>query len=200
VNGVVHDLGYRRYLGSRRPPSTRWQVILRNQVSTAWSRWWRFKAWLMVSVIMMVAVCVLMYVWKAKLAPLFGGGERLTWIDGVLPLSLDWFRRVGFLVSLTVGATAIASDSLNGAFTFYFSRPVRPIDYLAGKLGGLIVLQALVQVVPPLLASVFRVGVSAVGSDLVATLPMVPQMVGLGLLSAVVYAAGTSRRSSMSMP
>jgi hypothetical protein len=189
VNGVVHDLGYQRYAGARRPQATRWQVILRNQVATGWSTWWRFKAWLAVAAVMTVAVCAFIYVWQAKITPVFRAGEQLRVIDGMLPVALDWIRRIGFLVSLTVGAAAIASDSISGAFTFYFSRPVRPIDYLAGKLGGLIVLQAIIQVVPAVLIALFRIGLSATPSEVVGELVLVPQMLGLGLLGAVVYAA-----------
>ena len=44
--GQIHDLGYKRYVGSRRAVSTRWTVIMRHQIATAWAGWWRYKLWL----------------------------------------------------------------------------------------------------------------------------------------------------------
>ena len=189
MSGAVHDLGYRRYVGTRRPPSTRWRVILRNQVATAWSTWWRYKAWLAVAAAITVAVGALMYLWQAKLAPIAMNGPLHEGGNVLLPTTARWLRRVGFLVTLTVGASAIAADRASGAFSFYFSRPVRPIDYLAGKLGGLIALQAAVQVVPLLLLAVFRVGLVANRADFAEEIVLVPRALGLGLLGAIVYAA-----------
>ena len=51
ARGAIHDLGYKRYLGSRRPPSTRWRVIMRHQLAMGWRTWWRFKAPLSLAVI-----------------------------------------------------------------------------------------------------------------------------------------------------
>ena len=48
----------------------------------------------------------------------------------------------------------IAGDMQSGAFTFYFARSTRPIDYVLGKLGGLGVLVAgLVFVFPVIVAA-----------------------------------------------
>src|SRR6185295_13032041 len=44
--GQIHDLGYKRYVGSRRSFETRWLVIMRHQLATSWRGWWRYKAWL----------------------------------------------------------------------------------------------------------------------------------------------------------
>ena len=33
---AIHDLGYKRYVGTRRPQSTRWRVLVKNVVSTSW--------------------------------------------------------------------------------------------------------------------------------------------------------------------
>jgi hypothetical protein len=188
--GAVHDLGYRRYVGTRRPPATRWRVILRNQVAAAWTTWWRYKAWLAAACALAVAVGALMYLWQAKIAPIAANTPiGRDGIDVLLPSAARWLRRIGFLVTMTVGASAIAADTATGAFTFYFSRPVRPIDYLAGKLGGLFVLQAMIQAVPLLALAAFRAGLSSTGAEAGEALLKVPAAIGVGLVGALVYAA-----------
>ena len=66
----------------------------------------------------------------------------LTFADGVLPLSIPFFCRMAFVLSLTLGATIIANDTRSGAFTFYYVRSVRPRDYVLGKVAGYGVLVA----------------------------------------------------------
>src|SRR5262249_8293976 len=41
--GTIHDIGYKRYVGTRRSVATRWRVIMRNQVAMGWKKWWRYK-------------------------------------------------------------------------------------------------------------------------------------------------------------
>ena len=40
---AIHDLGYQRYVGTRKPQRTRYQVIVRNLVGMSWQGWWRYK-------------------------------------------------------------------------------------------------------------------------------------------------------------
>jgi hypothetical protein len=125
--GTIHDLGYRRYEGVRLHAASRWRVIARHQVSIAWKTWWRFKAPLALAVITTsIAGGMMMFASERKSslgrAQMFA--QRL--IDTALPESIIWYCRVGFLASLTLGATIIASDIQSGAFTFYFARSTRP--------------------------------------------------------------------------
>ena len=41
--GVIRDVGYERYAGSRRAPSTRWRVLARQQIASAWQTWWQYR-------------------------------------------------------------------------------------------------------------------------------------------------------------
>jgi hypothetical protein len=192
VSGAVHDLGYRRYHGTRRSPSTRWRVIMRHQIATAWSTWWRYKAWLVLAAITTVALGAIAFVWQTSAAPALaksGMGAGLPVSDLILASVPGYFRQIGVLLTLTIGAGVIAGDAGSGAFTFYFSRPVRPIDYLAGKLAGMIVLLATLMAAPLVLLAVFRAGLATGGDDVGRYLGLVPRALGLGLLGSVVYAA-----------
>jgi len=190
--GAIHDLGYKRYLGTRRPQSTRWGVIVRNTVAQAWKTWWRFKMALGLAVVAAVVTGGFIYVSRA-VAP--GMGDRVVrfgihgnLLDGIIALSVPWLCKAAFLVGLTAGAGTIAGDRQVGAFTFYFSRPVRPIDYVLGKFGGLFLLQLLIIAAPLTAVAAFRVGMSD-SSDILKTLPLVGKAAITGVLGAALYAA-----------
>jgi hypothetical protein len=209
--GAIHDLGYKRYLGTRQPQSTRWRVIVRNQVSYAWKTWWRYKMPLGFAVIAMVVFGALIYV--THFFPGAGGGRRMAFLvegdplDGWLSMSVRWFCYAGFLVGLTVASGTIAADQQVGAFTFYFARPVRPIDYVLGKLGGLFLIQAGVMAAPLVLLAGFRCGMVESTDDLVRALPAIAKALATGALGAAAYAAvplglsslATRRRNAIAM-
>jgi ABC-2 type transport system permease protein len=191
MTGAIHDLGYKRYLGTRRPQSTRWRVIVRNQVGTGWKTWWRFKAAIGVAVIVMIVFAAFMYV--RRFIP--GRGDRLlvgpgeSAYDGLLAMSMQWFCYAAFLVGLTVGSGTIAADRQVGAFTFYFARPVRPIDYVLGKFGGLFLLQLILIAAPTVALAAFRCGMVDNTDELIRTLPVLGKAALSGVLAAAVYAA-----------
>lgn len=192
MSGAVHDLGYRRYHGTRRAPSTRWRVIMRHQIATAWSTWWRYKAWLVLAAITTVALGAMAFVWQTSAAPTLarsGVAGGLPGTDLFLASVPGFFRQIGVLLTLTIGAGVIAADAGSGAFTFYFSRPVRPVDYLAGKLAGMVVLLSTLMAAPLVLLAIFRVGLAIEGDDLGRYLGLIPRGLAIGLLGSVVYAA-----------
>lgn len=186
MSGAIHDLGYKRYLGTRRPQSTRWRVIVRNQLGTAWKTWWRMKMPLAFAVIAMFGWGVAMYV-----KHYFAGGGRwsIVSLDVMLAMATRWFCYAGFLVGLTVASGTIAADKQVGAFTFYFARPVRPIDYVLGKLGGLFAVQLIVIAAPLTLLALFRCGLVDSTDELVHALPALAGTIATGVLAAAVYAA-----------
>ena len=156
--GQIHDLGYKRYVGTRRSLGTRWTVIMRHQIASAWKGWWRFKVWLICAVMVTVVTSVLLYTLQNNVfRRLSGFGPVTRFIDGILPDSTQWFCKVGFIVSLTISSMVVASDVQTGAFTFYFARSVRPRDYVLGKLAGLAVLLALIMLAGPVVLLAFFV-------------------------------------------
>jgi hypothetical protein len=189
--GQIHDLGYKRYVGSRRAVSTRWTVIMRHQIATAWAGWWRFKVWLVAAFLVTAVSSVLLYTLGNRLFRGIGGfgGVLTRFVDGILPDSTIWYCKAGFIVSLAISATVVAGDLQSGAFTFYFSRSMRPRDYVLGKLAGLGVMVALVMAAGPLVLAAVRVGLSDSLDQAIAMLPTLYKALAVGALGTVLYTA-----------
>jgi hypothetical protein len=189
--GAVHDLGYKRYVGSRRPASTRWRVIMRNQIAMGWKTWWRYKLALFLAVITSFVSGALLYFFTNKVIRGVGASAGTDMVlrmgDGVVPMSLEWYARAAFVLSLTLGATIVATDTQSGAFTFYFVRSIRPRDYVLGKLAGYGLLVATIVVAGPFLIACLRLGLSADTTELVDNLAILPKILAVGLLTALVY-------------
>jgi len=187
----IHDLGYKRYVGTRRPPSTRWRVIMRHQIANGWKSWWRFKSSLGLAVI---ATCIaggFMYFAESsewirqviRRSPI-----PIDPVDIPLPFAISWYCRAAFVLSLTVGAGVIAGDMQSGAFTFYFARSVRPRDYLLVKLAGYGLLVALLALAGPLVLGALRIALA--GTDQWTTyLPVLPKVLAIGALTTIAYTA-----------
>jgi ABC-2 type transport system ATP-binding protein len=188
---AIHDLGYKRYLGTRRPQSSRWRVIVRDQVGVTWRGFWRMKAWVIASAMTTVVFGALMFVFGNETfsaAVKQATGSTPTIVDAMLPFSFQFFPWFGFVMSVSVAAAVVPRDLKAGAFEFYFSRPVRPIDYVAGKLAGLCLIFAAVMAAGPLLLALFRVGISP-PSEMLGMLHVVPRALLVGVLSTTAYAA-----------
>jgi hypothetical protein len=189
--GQIHDLGYKRYVGTRRSVGTRWTVIMRHQLSTAWKTWWRFKVWLVAAMMATAIAAGFLYLASGKVFRMIGGmgGQVIKFADGILPLSTLWYCKVGFIVSLTIGSTIVAGDVQSGAFTFYFARSLRPRDYVIGKLVGLGILLSLIMLAGPLVLAGLRLGLSDGLDQVIDFLPIVYKALAIGLLGTLVYAA-----------
>jgi hypothetical protein len=196
ARGQIHDLGYKRYVGTRRPPSTRWRVIMREQIANGWKKWWRYKAALGGAVITLFVAGGMLFFLTNDVIRSVGslgngqGGELvLTFADGVVPLSIPFFCRMAFVLSLTLGATIIANDTQSGAFTFYYVRSIRPRDYVLGKLAGYGCLVATLVLVGPLLLACFRVGMASSSDDLLQYLVIIPKVLLISTLALLAYTA-----------
>jgi hypothetical protein len=189
--GQIHDLGYKRYVGTRRSVATRWTVIMRHQLSSAWKTWWRFKVWMIAAVMATSIAAGFLYLASGKVFRMIGGisGQVIKFADGILPLSTLWYCKIGFVVSLTIGSTVVAGDVQSGAFTFYFARSLRPRDYVIGKLVGLGILLSLIMLAGPLLLAGLRLGLSDDLDQLISLLPIVYKALAIGVLGTLVYAA-----------
>jgi hypothetical protein len=189
--GQIHDLGYKRYVGTRRSMDTRWTVIMRHQIANAWKGWWRFKPWLIAGLIATAVSGGILYFLSGNLFRMIGGlsGQVIKFADGILPISMAWYAPIGFLVSLTVSATVVAGDVQSGALTFYFARSVRPRDYVIGKLAGLGVLLSLIMLAGPLALAGVRLGLSDDRHQLFELLPVAYKALTIGVLGTLIYAA-----------
>ncbi len=188
--GQIHDLGYKRYVGTRRSLGTRWTVIMRHQLATAWKTWWRFKIWLLSAMMVTAVGAGLMYLATGKTLQMFASmsGAQVNFADGALALLVPQYCRIGALVGLFIGSTLVAGDGQSGAFTFYFARSMRARDYMIGKVTGLVILLALVVLAGPLLLALLRLGLSENTDQLIQTLPIVLKALAVGALGTLVYA------------
>jgi hypothetical protein len=202
TTGTIHDIGYKRYVGTRRASSTRWLVIMRHQIAIGWKKWWRYKLALLSAVITTFVAGGFMYIATSRIirgAGMMLGAQDapLTMADGVVPLSIQWYCRAAFILTLTLGATIVATDTQSGAFTFYYVRSIRPVDYVLGKLAGFGMLVATIVLVPPVLLVGLRLGLSDNLDDLVAHLHLMPKVLAIGALATLAYTAVPLALSSL---
>lgn len=194
VKGQIHDLGYKRYVGTRLAQSTRWRVIMREQIAYGWNKWWRYKLALGGAVITACIAGGVMYFGAQANRTFRGVGNAagdmaLSFADGVVPLSVSFFCRMAFVLSLTLGASIIANDTQSGAFTFYYVRSVRPRDYVLGKLAGYGVLVATIVLVGPFLLACFRLGLADDTDQAIEYLHILPKIAAIGALATLAYTA-----------
>jgi hypothetical protein len=198
--GKIHDIGYKRYVGARRSAATRWLVIMRHQIAMGWKKWWRYKLALFFAVITMFITGGFIYFAGGRTLRGFGARSSelmVTLADSALPLSIRFFCMAAFVLTLTLGATIVASDNQSGAFTFYYVRSIRPRDYVIGKLVGFGTLVATIVLVPPVLLACFRLGMYDDLDQVIAHLDILPKAIGVGLLATLAYTAMPLALSSL---
>lgn len=189
AKGTVHDLGYKRYVGTRRPQSTRWRVIARNVMRQSWKGFWRFKLPLLLVTINTVVFAVGMTnEWVIRLGrSVVADPEDMLLLTSYSPVS--FLCRSTFIASILLAAPAIAQDAQTGAFSFYFSRPVRPVDYVVGKIVGFWVLFAIMLVGFPLILAGIRLGMYGNASDALTHADLLAKVILIGALGALAFAA-----------
>ncbi len=155
---TIRDLGYKPYEGARLPPSNNSWVMLRQGLARAWASW-------------LVKIAVFVAIFPPLIACLFLGagryfaaqmGQTEETVDLGSTALREMFRYetwlVVSLVTLGAGAAAIAEDLTFKAFQFYFSKPVTPVQYLAGRVAAI----ALILFLMTFLGGLFVVLVSGV--------------------------------------
>jgi ABC-type transport system involved in multi-copper enzyme maturation permease subunit len=189
----VHDQSYRRYQGMRLPLGRAWLVILRRGLRTFISRkvflGLLLLAWIPFLVRSVQIYAVVAYPQAAQ----------------VLPVSPEMFRNFvdfqglfAFFVTVYVGAGLIAADRRANALQLYLSKPLLRFEYIAGKLGTLMVYLAFVTLLPGLTLLVMQVVLSGT-LDLHRAYPgLVPAVVLASLLRVVVPATAMLALSSLS--
>lgn len=189
--GQIHDLGYKRYAGTRRSHDTRWTVILRHQLAMSWQTRWRTKVWLILALVLTGVGAGMIYLMSGRTFRMFTGaaGANVNFADGTVAVLMPQFCKLGFFVGLLGGATLIAGDLQSGAFTFYFARSVRPRDYVLGKWVAMLLVLAAIVLVGPVLLAVMRVALAGTDTDqLLATLPLVGKTFAVAALATLTYA------------
>jgi ABC-type transport system involved in multi-copper enzyme maturation permease subunit len=189
----VHDQSYRRYRGMRLPLGRAWLVILRRGLRTFLAR--------------KVFLGLLVLAW----VPFLVRSVQIYFVVSypqaaqVLPISPQMFRNFvdfqglfAFFVTVYVGAGLIAADRRANALQLYLSKPLLRLEYIAGKLGTLMIYLAVVTLLPGLLLLVMQIVLSG-SLDLHRAYPgLVPAVVLASLLRIVVPATAMLALSSLS--
>jgi hypothetical protein len=185
---AIHDLGYKRYVGTRRPSSTRWRVIMRHQIATGWKTFFRYKAWMGVAVIVTVVAALFIFLGSEAR---FGRRIQSTFADMALPIAFDGYGKVAFIITLRMVATLIATDVKSGAFTFYFARSTRIFDYMLGKLAGCAVLIGAIVIGGSLVVALMKIGMAGTSSmgELVSALWLLPKVLAIAVTMTLAYSA-----------
>ena len=123
----IHDQGYRRYEGRKRPLGTAWWVIARQQIRTVLSQK-RYIVLLLVAWVPFLARCVQIY--------LAANFQQAAFLATSAQLFRSFLDQQGlFVFLLIVGASgAIADDRRASALQLYLSKPLTRVEYIAGKL------------------------------------------------------------------
>ena len=187
--GTIHDLGYEPYAGPRLAQRRRFLVIARNVAAIAWRSRWGVKVPILLTALVTIGAATAM-----TFADRFGGMKILAGGKPLLPTTTVLFTATGiygflaFLLAAAVGWGAVADDMKTGAFQFYFSRPLRVRDYVAGKLCGVCLVVGMPMLVGPLLLALFHLALADGGAALVHDLPLVARTAAVGLVATLVYA------------
>ena len=203
----IFDQGYQHWNGHLSGHAWRWLAVTRQGVrATAKNRGAR--AVVRVALVPALMLSVLLAVWglleqkSELLKPILDlmpnlpeplrAGPRAYRVE-FWTLAFDVFLRVewyfSMLLVLVVGPGLISQDLRFNAMPLYFARPLRRLDYFAGKLGVIAAFIGLVTLVPIVVAYVLGVAFSLDVSVLRDT----ARVLGAALLygAAVVVSAGT---------
>jgi len=188
--GVLHDLGYQPYRGVRLAQARRFLVIAKNVVTIAWRQKWGVRLPVLLTGLITIIGGVFIYIIRYATAlvgpnPMFPP-ERLA--NRVVLETSASLGVIAFVLGVRVGATAIADDLRVGAFQFYFSRTIRPADYLVGKLLGIAAVMAIPLLGAPFVLALFRVLLSQTWSEAGSTIAFLPGAFLFGLAGTAAYA------------
>jgi ABC-2 type transport system permease protein len=203
----IFDQGYQHWQGTLSGHAWRWASIARWGARTQWEKKWTRRV-VIVSLFPALALAIFLVFWglfeqqSDFLAPLLflmrGLPEQLrsgprNFRVPMWTLAFNTFLQVQLfftmILVLIVGPDLISQDLRFNAMPLYFSRPVRRLDYFAGKLGVIAVYLSAVTIVPILLAYGLGVVFSLDIQVLRDTAWLLAGCVAYGLV--VVLSAGT---------
>jgi ABC-2 type transport system permease protein len=204
----IFDQGYQHWSGHLSGHAWRWLAITRQGVRTGWKNKWvrraLFTAWVP-AILLIVMICVWglverksesISIFASGLSQMFGVEvltnpkqhrvEMWTIFFDLFMGAESWFSMI--LVFL-VGPRLISQDLRFNALPLYFSRPLRRIDYFAGKLGVIATFIGMVTIVPALIAYAFGLLFSLDITIIRDTFPILLAALGYG--AVIALSAGT---------
>lgn len=151
----VRDLSYRAYEGARRSASDNLWVLARFGIGQVWSSWVAKVLFLLAFGPSLIATSlVLAFFWATSAQAGPGAAPSESPVDAALVLRILMRIQLWLFVSFLTtryGSGILTKDFTNRSFAFYFAKPVTPAQYLAGRILGLGVIAAALQVLPPLI-------------------------------------------------
>ena len=201
----IFDQGYQHWQGVRSGHFYRWWTITRHGVRTQLRN--RFvRVFLLFAYVPALALITVLAVWGLleqhaqsvlsflnRLLPPEIIAQPQDYRVAVWTISYSFFFKAELFVSmvmiLLIGPNLISRDLRFNALPLYFSRPLRRLDYLLGKLGVIACFLAAVVIVPALFAYVVGVGCSFQLSVLRETYQLLGASMLYGLI--IVVSAGT---------
>jgi len=187
----IHDQGYRRYGGSR-ARGRAWVVMFTTGVRTILGN----RRW----IVLMVASWIPFVV----RAVLFYVGSNFSQASLVAPSAaafrdfLGWQNLFVFLVTITLGAGAIAQDRRANALQIYLSKPLTRLEYIVGKLSVLIAFILFITWLPAVLLLVLQVLFAGNFAFLRANAYLFPAITLFSLIEAVMVSMCILALSSLS--
>jgi len=141
----IHDQSYRHYAGQKEPLGKAWLVIVGDGVRTIV----RKRAF-----ILLLLLAWAPFVVRAVQVYLAANYPQMSMLAPTADTYREFLQQQGvfvFFITIWVGAGLIANDRRANALQIYLSKPLARSEYIAGKLGVLMVFLVLVTWVPALM-------------------------------------------------
>jgi ABC-type transport system involved in multi-copper enzyme maturation permease subunit len=189
----VHDQTYRRYEGVRQPPGRAWVVIMRRGLAQMFSR----KAFLGLMVLSWLPFLVRTV--QVYVVASYPNMPPALSIDARTFQSFVEFQGLfAFFVTVYAGAGLIANDRRANALQIYLSKPLLRLEYVAGKLGVLVVYLTSATLAPALLLIVMELLLAGPTSYVRGHAYVVPAVILTCLVRIVVASLTMLALSAMS--
>jgi ABC-2 type transport system permease protein len=189
----VHDQSYRRYGGARAATGRAWLVILRAGLRALLGRK-VFIALLVLAWVPFIVRTVQIYV----VASYPQAAEVLRVDAALFQRFIELQGLFAFFVTIYAGAGLIATDRRARALQVYLSKPLQRVEYVAGKMGVLVVYLAAVTVVPSLLLLLMQVVLTGSFGFITSNPSLVPAVLIASMLRVIVPAFTMLALSSLS--
>jgi ABC-2 type transport system permease protein len=187
----IHDQGYRRY-GGTRARGRAWWVMLRNGVvGMMGNRRW---------IVLMIASWI-QFVVRAIQFYIAANFAQAAIVAPSAATFRDFFDRQDlfvFLVTITLGAAAIAEDRRTNALQIYLSKPLTRLEYLMGKLSVLVVFLLFITWVPAILLLIVQVLFAGNFAFLKANIYLFPAITLYSIVEVVMVSMCMLALSSLS--
>lgn len=189
----IHDQSYRRYAGERRALGRSWSVISGTGIRSLLSRKW-FLALLVCAYVPFIVYAVQIYVVTA-----YPQASGFLSVNAKMFMNfLDWQDPFIFFVTVFAGSGLIAADRRANAMQIYLSKPLLRLEYIAGKLGILIVFLLFVTLVPAVLLLLLQISFTGSLEFVRTNLFIVPAIVLGSLMRVLVSGFAMLALSSLS--